>query len=359
MSRIRFDRVSKTYGDVVALDEFELEVREGEFLALLGPSGCGKTTALRLVAGFLKPTTRRILIDDMDVSVLPPHRRNLGMVFQDYALFPHMTVADNIAFGLHERGQKGSQAARRVDELLALVKLPGMQGRYPGELSGGQQQRVALARALAFRPSVLLMDEPFGALDLKLREAMQSELVQIQRQLRITTLFVTHDQGEAIAMSDRIAVMNNGRIEQLGSPEEIYHRPSNQFVAAFVGKINLIEAQIIEARDDGLVVGAAGTIIQALPAPWAQAGMTSYVAVRPESFVITFSAAGDETSSHTNALEGTVVGRRFAGSSLAIEIETGDRNRLQVETRGDEVRAQEGARVILRWPADKTIVLRK
>ena len=167
---------------------------EGEFLALLGPSGCGKTTALRLLAGFLQPTAGRILVDEQDVSALPPHKRNAGMVFQDYALFPHMTVEDNIAFGLHERGQRGAAAKKRVAELLDLVRLAGMERRYPGELSGGQQQRVALARALAFGPSVLLMDEPFGALDLKLREAMQVELVQIQRQLGITTIFVTHDQ---------------------------------------------------------------------------------------------------------------------------------------------------------------------
>src|SRR5689334_6661740 len=229
MSRIRFESVSKAYGETTALDGFDLDVGEGEFLALLGPSGCGKTTALRLLAGFLQPTAGRILVDDRDVSALPAHKRNAGMVFQDYALFPHMTVEDNIAFGLHERGQKGAVTAKRVAELLDLVRLAGMGRRYPGELSGGQQQRVALARALAFGPSVLLMDEPFGALDLKLREAMQAELVQIQRQLGITTIFVTHDQAEAMAMADRIAVMNRGRIAQLGTPENVYDRPSNSF----------------------------------------------------------------------------------------------------------------------------------
>ena len=207
---------------------------------------------------FLQPTSGRILVDERDVSSLPPHKRNAGMVFQDYALFPHMMVSDNIAFGLHERGQRGAAVEKRVAELLALVRLTGMGERYPGALSGGQQQRVALARALAFGPSALLMDEPFGALDQKLREVMQVELVQIQRQLGITTIFVTHDQHEAMTVANRIAVMSGGRIEQLGRPEEVYNRPANSFVAQFVGKINLFAARITGVAGSTVVLDASG-----------------------------------------------------------------------------------------------------
>jgi ABC-type Fe3+/spermidine/putrescine transport system ATPase subunit len=208
MARIGFEGVSKAYGETVALDGFDLEVADGEFLALLGPSGCGKTTALRLLAGFLQPTAGRILVDDRDVSALPPHKRNAGMVFQDYALFPHMTVADNIAFGLNERGQRGATVDKRVAELLALVRLAGMGERYPGALSGGQQQRVALARALAFGPSVLLMDEPFGALDAQTRANMQTLLVRLHAAHPCLVVFVTHDVTEALQLGDRVIVLS-------------------------------------------------------------------------------------------------------------------------------------------------------
>jgi spermidine/putrescine transport system ATP-binding protein len=360
MSRIRFEGVSKAYGDTTALNGFDLEIDEGEFMALLGPSGCGKTTALRLVAGFLRPTAGRILIDERDVSGLPPHRRNIGMVFQDYALFPHMTVADNIAFGLHERGQKGAGVNRRVSAVLELVKLAGMERRYSGELSGGQQQRVALARALAFEPSVLLMDEPFGALDLKLREAMQNELVHIQRQLRITTIFVTHDQGEAMAMSHRIAVMSGGRIEQLGTPDEIYNRPSTPFVADFVGKINLIKARVVGLSEGSAVLEANGTTVLAVRSPWAEIGMGVDAAVRPECLILGppgTRVAGDPAPP-TNTVEGTVVARRFGGSTLLIEVATECHGRLVVETRFDDALTREGMRVALQWPRDRTILLR-
>src|SRR6187200_2512647 len=315
MSRIRFDGVSKAYGETVALDGFDLDVGEGEFLALLGPSGCGKTTALRLLTGFLSPTAGRILVDEQDVSTLPPHKRNAGMVFQDYALFPHMTVEDNIAFGLHERGQKGAATEKRVGELLDLVRLSGMGGRYPGELSGGQQQRVALARALAFGPSVLLMDEPFGALDLKLREAMQGELVQIQRQLGITTIFVTHDQVEAMAVADRIAVIRRGRIAQLGTPEEVYERPANSFVAQFVGRINLFAARITDLADDTTVLDANGARLTAARAPWMEKGMDVDAAVRPEW--LSLAEPGRKASAAENVAVGTVAASRFAGSTLS------------------------------------------
>jgi spermidine/putrescine ABC transporter ATP-binding subunit len=357
MSRIRFEGVSRTYGDTIALDGLDLNVGEGEFLALLGPSGCGKTTALRLVAGFLQPTAGRILVDELDVSGLPPHKRNAGMVFQDYALFPHMTVEDNIAFGLHERGQKGTSVKKRVAELLDLVRLAGLAQRYPAALSGGQQQRVALARALAFGPSVLLMDEPFGALDLKLREAMQAELVQIQRQLAITTIFVTHDQGEAMAVADRIAVMSGGRIAQLGTPEEIYDRPANTFVAQFVGKINLFGARIVDVVDDTAILDANGARLTAVRVPWVDIGIEVDAAVRPECLALVPGHACSAPES--NVVEGRVAASRFGGAMLSIEVETACVGRMTVETRTGHPVTQEGTRVRLAWPREKTILLRK
>ena len=358
MSRIRFEGVSKTYGETIALDGFDLDVGEGEFLALLGPSGCGKTTALRLLAGFLQPTVGRILVDDRDVAALPPHKRNAGMVFQDYALFPHMTVEDNIAFGLHERGQKGAATAKRVTELLDLVRLAGIGRRYPGELSGGQQQRVALVRALAFGPSVLLMDEPFGALDLKLREIMQTELVQIQRQLGITTLFVTHDQAEAMAVADRIAVMSGGRIAQLGTPEEVYERPISSFVAQFVGRTNLFPARIADLVDDTTVIDANGAKLTALRPAWAEIGMAVDAAVRPEW--LSLSKAGRQTASAAeNIVDGTVAASRFAGSTLNIDVETTRIGRLSVEARSGHPALRKGTAVSVAWPKEKTILLRK
>jgi ABC-type Fe3+/spermidine/putrescine transport system ATPase subunit len=280
------------------------------------------------------------------------------MVFQDYALFPHMTVEDNIAFGLHERGQKGAATAKRVTELLDLVRLAGIGRRYLGELSGGQQQRVALVRALAFGPSVLLMDEPFGALDLKLREIMQTELVQIQRQLGITTLFVTHDQAEAMAVADRIAVMSGGRIAQLGTPEEVYERPISSFVAQFVGRTNLFPARIADLVDDTTVIDANGMKLTALRPAWAEIGMAVDAAVRPEW--LSLSKAGRETASAAeNIVDGTVAASRFAGSTLNIDVETTRIGRLSVEARSGHPALRKGTAVSIAWPKEKTILLRK
>jgi putative spermidine/putrescine transport system ATP-binding protein len=359
MSAIRFEGVTKSYDGTVALAGFDLGIQDGEFLALLGPSGCGKTTALRLVAGFLQPTSGRILIDGRNVSSLPPHRRNAGMVFQDYALFPHMSVADNIAFGLHERRQSGNSVTRRVGELLELVKLRGMEKRFPGELSGGQQQRVALARALAFEPSVLLMDEPFGALDLKLRDAMQSELVQIQRSLKITTLFVTHDQGEAMAMAHRIAVMNGGRIEQLGNPDEIYNRPKTAFVAEFVGKVNLLPASVQESDDARTIIDLNGMRLVVSPHPRARAGAKMFAAMRPENLRLSTAPLADNQEDPAGFIAGTVTARRFSGSSYMIEVLTAQHGRLLVELRADDGEFPEDNSVFVRWPAEKTILLDK
>ena len=239
---IKLQQVTKVFdGKVVAVDQVTLDIAAGEFFSLLGPSGCGKTTSLRMIAGFEHPDSGRIHVAGQDITDVPVHRRDMGMVFQSYALFPHRTVAENVAFGLRMREVSRPEIARRVAAALAQVALTGLEDRRPGQLSGGQQQRVALARALVIEPRVLLCDEPLGALDRKLRQQMQFELKELQRRLGVTLVFVTHDQEEALAMSDRIAVMNAGRIEQVGSPTEIYERPRTRFVADFIGEINLLE----------------------------------------------------------------------------------------------------------------------
>jgi len=241
---IRFDQVSRHFGEVKAVDQTDLEIRDGEFFSMLGPSGSGKTTCLRMIAGFDRPTAGNIYLYGQDVSNLPPYERDVNTVFQDYALFPHMSVGDNIAYGLMVKKVEKSERMKRVDEMLDLVKLAGYAGRKPSQLSGGQRQRVALARALINHPKVLLLDEPLGALDLKLRQQMQVELKSIQKRVGITFIFVTHDQEEALTMSDRIAVFNEGKIVQVGTPAEIYETPASPFVAGFVGTSNLIDGEV-------------------------------------------------------------------------------------------------------------------
>jgi len=244
---VRFEGVTKRFGDVVAVDGVDLEVRSREFFSMLGPSGSGKTTCLRMIAGFDEPTAGRILLGGQDVSGRPPFERDVNTVFQDYALFPHMTVADNVAYGLMVRKVDRDERRARVDDALEMVRLGGFGDRKPAQLSGGQRQRVALARALILRPKVLLLDEPLGALDLKLRQAMQVELKDIQQRVGITFIYVTHDQEEALTMSDRLAVFNHGRIEQVGTPSEVYERPATGFVAGFVGVSNVLEGTAAEA----------------------------------------------------------------------------------------------------------------
>ena len=241
--------VSKAFGPVIAVDGVSLAVPPGEFLTLLGPSGSGKTTTLMMIAGFESATAGEILLGGRPLTRVPPYRRNLGMVFQHYALFPHMTVHDNVAFPLRTRGVTMAETDRRVEEALDRVHLPGYGARFPAQLSGGQQQRVALARALVYRPPVLLMDEPLGALDKKLREQMQLEIKHIQRELQLTVIYVTHDQEEALTMSDRIAVMRHGRVVQLGPPEDLYERPADQFVADFIGQSNFLEVTVRRVQD--------------------------------------------------------------------------------------------------------------
>jgi spermidine/putrescine transport system ATP-binding protein len=317
---------SARHGSVAAVREVDLEIRRGEFFSLLGPSGCGKTTTLRMIAGFEEPTRGRVLLYGRDVTGVPPYRRDVNMVFQSYALFPHLTVQDNVAFGLRRKGVGRAESARRAAEMLELVELTGKGDSRPRELSGGQQQRVALARALVNHPRALLLDEPLGALDLKLRQAMQIELKRIQREVGITFVYVTHDQNEALTMSDRLAVMNDGRIEQEGRPQEIYEQPATRFVAGFIGTSNLLtgrvgrvsgEQAVIEVGPDERIVlplrGAAGLGDRA-----AGSGDEVELTVRPEKIVITGSPPGTDGS----VLRGAVTEVVYLGTSTNFSVTT-------------------------------------
>ena len=281
---VRVIDLVKDFGAVRAVDHVSLDVRPGEFLALLGPSGSGKTTILMSIAGFERPTEGEIHVGDRRIDNVPPHRRNVGMVFQRYALFPHLSVADNVAFPLQMRRIPKSDRARLVSDALRLVQLDGYGERKPSQLSGGQQQRVAVARALVYRPPVLLMDEPLGALDRRLREQLQIELRAVQRQVGATVIYVTHDQGEALSMADRIGVVHEGRIQQLGTPRDLYDRPANAFVANFIGETNLLDGSVVEAGPSTLVRLDGGHVVRvAIPAPGAlSSGESVRLAVRPE-----------------------------------------------------------------------------
>lgn len=315
--------VEKIFGDVAtghrALEAINIAIEEKEFFTLLGPSGCGKTTLLRMIAGFEHPTTGEIRLHGKDVAILPPRERPVNMVFQNYALFPHLTVAQNVAFGLEMLNWKRADITARVEETLSLVKLSHFSHRKPAQLSGGQQQRVALARALAPRPQVLLLDEPLSALDLKLRKEMQFELKRLQRETGITFILVTHDQEEALAMSDRLAVMNTGRVQQIGTPEEIYDNPSNRFVADFIGEANLIPGEVLGRRSDIVV------------------------ALRPERIEICAPGA-------TPRLRGVVETATFLGSDTLMDI-TIPSGRVRARIRG-AARLPAGTEVGLTWSAE-------
>ena len=315
--------LSKRYGAVIAMDGVDLAVNEGELLSLLGPSGCGKTTTLNVIAGFAAPDGGRVVIDGADVTAEPAWRRGLGVVFQSYALFPHMSVADNVAFGLRERGLGKAEIAERVREALALVRLPSAAGQRPHELSGGMQQRVALARALVIRPRVLLLDEPLAALDRKLREEMRAELRDIQQRVGITTVFVTHDQHEALGLSDRVAVMNAGRIEQLGSPRDVYERPATAFVADFIGASSVLQARAIDGETVELTGGARLSVaLQRTPSP----GSVVRLLVRPER--VELGVTG------TNTLAASVIGVMYLGDHSEVRLELAGGQRLLAIARG-------------------------
>jgi spermidine/putrescine transport system ATP-binding protein len=347
MPKVRLDGVERRYGATLALESLSLDIRDGEFLTLLGPSGCGKTTTLRIIAGFIDPTAGRVLIDGRDLIQLPPSRRDIGMVFQNYALFPHLTVAENIAFGMKQRGASLEARRRRVTELLDLVQMPAFGERYPAELSGGQRQRVAIARAVAHPPKMLLMDEPLGALDLKLREQMQQELRAIQRALKITTLYVTHDQTEAMTMSDRIVVMQAGRVEQVGEPEQIYTCPASRFVASFVGRINFMSIRTV-----GTSAVIAGRQIKLPTVHFDERPRDMTLGLRPEHLRLL--PAADQAM---NALPGIVRDRIFAGSHVSLSVEIADGTILSAELPLGDGALAKGSQVQIAWKPEDAILL--
>ena len=361
---VRLDGVTKRFGEVTAVDDLSLDIERGSFFALLGPSGCGKTTTLRMIGGFEAATQGSIWLRGLDVTDLPPFKRDVNTVFQNYALFPHLDVYENIAFGLRRRKVAEGEVRHQVAFMLKLVDLPGYEKRRPSQLSGGQQQRVALARALVNNPQVLLLDEPLGALDLKLRRQMQVELKRIQSEIGITFIFVTHDQDEAMTMADRIAVMRAGRIEQLGAPEELYERPATEFVAGFLGVSNLLDAEFV-GRSGGLtdLRLVDGSIVRA-PAGTGDDSTKVRIGIRPEKLRVQTLADGEVAAAggEANAIEGTVLDASYVGVSTQYLVETADGHRLTVyaqnlETSGAGEVLADGQRVRLTWKPQHTFVI--
>ncbi len=320
--------LTKTFGTTTVVKGVSFAFDKGEFISLLGPSGCGKTTILRMIAGFETPTSGSILVDGQDITTLKPNQRQLGMVFQAYALFPNLNVGDNIGFGLKIAGMPTEERRARVDEMLKLIGLPGFEKRYPYEMSGGQQQRVALARAIAPRPRMLLLDEPLSALDAKIRVSLREEIRAIQLDLGITTVFVTHDQEEALSISDRIVVMNAGSIEQLGAPHEIYNKPATRFVATFVGHLNTIEATAVDAAKGLVDIDGQTVTVPTLPAT-ANAGAPVSLTLRPEVLSVGARDGNDIT------LTGTISDVTFLGSVIRLRVTLG-RNTLSLDTFNDQ-----------------------
>jgi spermidine/putrescine transport system ATP-binding protein len=345
---VRLDRVTKRFGDFTAVDDLSLAIEPGEFFSLLGPSGCGKTTTLRMIGGFEEVTEGRVLLGETDVTDLPPFKRATNTVFQNYALFPHLTIYENIAFGLRRRKTAGDEIRRQVSAMLDLVELPGFEQRKPNQLSGGQQQRIALARALVNHPRVLLLDEPLGALDLKLRKQMQVELKRIQSEVGITFIFVTHDQEEALSMSDRIAVMLDGRIEQLADPYTIYEHPDSAFVAGFIGQQNFFSGV---AQEDGAVVKAEGLICRSSrKAPTVENGDNALAAVRPEAVdILETQPAADE-----NVFSGVLAGVSHLGDVIQYVVTTNNQREVLARLpRTNAPRLLPGARVWCQWQASQ------
>jgi len=324
MTFLEIENLQKKFAHTTAVEHFQIEVTRGEFVSLLGPSGCGKTTTLRIIAGFEMPSSGAIRLDGVDITRRPPNQRNVGMVFQAYALFPNMTVAENVGFGLRVAKKPAAEIKRRVDEMLNLIELPALGNRYPYQLSGGQQQRVALARALAIQPQVLLLDEPLSALDAMIRVALRNEIRSIQRRLGITTIYVTHDQEEALSLSDRIVVMSEGRIEQIGTPFEIYNFPRTSFVASFVGTLNILRGQVADPARGKIVVDGQ-EVIASRGLERARVGDVCSVALRPE-IVSLGEAAGDG-----NRMQGTVEDVDFLGSIVRIRVRFKD-NAISLDT---------------------------
>ena len=338
--------VTKKYGDMVAVDSMNLSVHPGEFLSLLGPSGCGKTTTLRMLAGFEQPDSGHIRINGLEVQHIPPYKREVNTVFQHYALFPHMTVAENVAYGLKQSGTPKSEIAARVAEALDMVQMSKLAERQPRQMSGGQQQRVAVARALVNRPSVLLLDEPLGALDRKLREEMQIELKLLQTRLGITFVFVTHDQEEAMSMSDRIAIMLDGHIEQLGDPETVYEHPASAFVAGFIGRNNFWTGV---ATEDGAIADDGTVFIASRPEEDVPNGEDTLSAVRPECMVLT----SERPTQDHNVVQATVSGISHFGDVLQYVVTAGDRDLIVMSPRTNPNRPALGDSVWCSWAPEE------
>jgi spermidine/putrescine transport system ATP-binding protein len=358
---VRLVDVVKRFGDSNAVDHISLDVKDGEFFSLLGPSGCGKTTTLRMIGGFEQPTSGLIELQGQDVTWLPSYKRNVNTVFQSYALFPHLTIEENVAFGLRRKKIKDGEVKSRVTDMLKLVELPGFEKRKPNQISGGQAQRVALARALINRPAVLLLDEPLGALDLKLRKQMQVELKRIQREVGITFIYVTHDQEEAMTMSDRIAVMNRGRYEQLGDPESLYERPQTRFVAGFLGVSNLLAGTVDGSADSYALIKLADDTRLRVPASLVDGNNQIEVGIRPEK--IRMNGTDDVIPDAANKLEGVVTDVSYVGvstqyivaSKSGIPITVYEQN-VERTTNGSLYR--QGDQVRLSWLPEHTFVVR-
>ena len=353
-ARIRFDNLIKTFGDVVAVDEVSFDIEGGEFVTLLGPSGSGKTTILNIVAGFERPTQGNVYLNDLPLVGIPPFKRNIGLVFQNYALFPHMTVFENIAFPLTTRKVPRSDLASRVREALALVKLEGYGNRYPKQLSGGQQQRVALARSIIFKPPVLLMDEPLGALDKKLREHMQIEIKHLHEELGLTFIYVTHDQSEALTMSDRIVLLNHGKIEQVGRPNDLYDKPGNRFVADFIGETNLLEGTILGLEAGMITVETSrGIRVRAVCNPELQEEKVS-MSLRPEKIVL---ATGH--AELKNSYSGVLLDIIYVGETTKFRVDLegkGEEIFLKLQNRKGIPKVSKGDVIRVGWDADDMTV---
>jgi putative spermidine/putrescine transport system ATP-binding protein/spermidine/putrescine transport system ATP-binding protein len=348
VSAVSLRNIVKRFGDYTAVHQMSLDITEGSFITLLGPSGCGKTTTLRMIAGLLDPSEGEISIKGKRVNDVPIHKRNLGLVFQNYALFPHKTVAENVAFGLNYRNVGKEDARRKVAEALELVQLPDLGGRYPKELSGGQQQRVALARAIVIEPDVLLLDEPLSALDANLREDMRVELKRIQQSIGVTTVFVTHDQTEALAMSDQIIVMSEGRVEQIGAPEEVYNTPASEFVAQFLGASNLLPADCTGVSSDEIAVDLPGFPRIAIPkerAPKISAAGPVRLVIRAEKLTL---KAADAAADDKLSVESVVENVDYQGQSARYFLRVGDQQ-LQAINMIDDHPFPMGAKVVLRF----------
>ena len=352
-AKLRVRGLRKTYGSFVALEDASIEIREGEFLTLLGPSGSGKTTLLLAIAGLNEPDAGDIWIDGALATYLPPFRRDIGMVFQNYALFPHMTVFENIAFPLRMRRRPAAEIEAAVAQVLDVIRLPGVADRYPRQLSGGQQQRIALARALVYRPSIVLMDEPLGALDRKLREQLQAEIKRLHRELGLAMLYVTHDQEEALVLSDRICLMRDGRIAQIGTPQDLYFRPQSLFAADFLGESNLLPGRLVDMSDGyALVDLAAGARIRGVPVGTPAPGAPVRVMIRPEVILARPDAAGG------NEIRARLIDRVISGSTTKFfyRSETGAELLVQRLTQPQPAGAP-GDEAFLAWDSDACVVL--